>query len=111
MLDVRTSVWWRARAERRGPSFLEAKTYRFRGHHVGDVDRRYYRSREEEEEWARDRDPLRRLADWLLTEELAEEQTITSIQAEVDAEIERAVQFAKDAPFPDPDEVDQHVYA
>src|SRR5205823_5993327 len=56
-----------------GPQFLEAKTYRYRGHHVGDVDRRYYRSREEEEEWARDRDPLRKLADRLIIEEIAEE--------------------------------------
>ena len=95
----------------RGPAFLEAKTYRFGGHHVGDVDRRYYRSREEEEEWARDRDPLRRLADWLIAEELAEESTFNRIHEEVGGEIEAAVQFAMDAPFPDPVEVDQHVYA
>jgi acetoin:2,6-dichlorophenolindophenol oxidoreductase subunit alpha len=94
-----------------GPAFLEAKTYRYRGHHVGDVDRRYYRSREEEEEWARDRDPLRKLADWLIAEELAEETTFNSIHEEVGGEIEAAVQFAMDAPFPDPSEVDQHVYA
>jgi pyruvate dehydrogenase E1 component alpha subunit len=94
-----------------GPRFLEAKTYRYRGHHVGDVDRRYYRSREEEEEWARDRDPLRKLADWLITEELAEEVTVERTQQEVAGEIERAVQFAIDAPLPDPSEVSQHVYA
>jgi TPP-dependent pyruvate/acetoin dehydrogenase alpha subunit len=94
-----------------GPAFLEAKTYRYRGHHVGDVDRRYYRSREEEEEWARDRDPLRKLADWLIAEELAEEMTFSRIHEEVGGEIEAAVQFAMDAPFPNPDEVDQHVYA
>jgi TPP-dependent pyruvate/acetoin dehydrogenase alpha subunit len=94
-----------------GPRFLEAQTYRYRGHHVGDVDRRYYRSREEEEEWARDRDPLRKLADWLMAEELAEEGTFTRIHEEVGGEIEAAVQFAMDAPFPDPGEVDQHVYA
>ena len=78
---------------------------------MGDVDRRYYRSREEEEEWARDRDPLRRLADWLVAEELAEETTFSRIHEEVGGEIETAVQFAIDAPFPDPSEVDQHVYA
>jgi acetoin:2,6-dichlorophenolindophenol oxidoreductase subunit alpha len=94
-----------------GPVFLEARTYRFRGHHVGDVDRRYYRSREEEEEWTRDRDPLKRLAEWLIAEELAEESTFQRIREEVGGEIERAVQFAIDAPFPDPAEVDQHVYA
>src|SRR5437867_2145542 len=94
-----------------GPACLIAHTYRFRGHHVGDIDRRYYRSREEEEEWARNRDPLRRLADWLIAEELAEATTFTRIHEEVGGEIEAAVQFAIDAPFPDPSEVDQHVYA
>jgi hypothetical protein len=68
-----------------GPRFLESRTYRYRGHHVGDVDRRYYRSREEEEEWARDRDPLRRLANWLITEELAEELTFTHLHEEAGA--------------------------
>jgi hypothetical protein len=68
-----------------GPEFLESRTYRYRGHHVGDVDRRYYRSREEEEERARDRDPLRRLANWLITEELAEELTFTHIHEEAGA--------------------------
>src|SRR5881275_1010283 len=41
-----------------GPSFLECKTYRYHGHHVGDVDRAYYRAKDEEEEWKRDRDPI-----------------------------------------------------
>src|SRR5437762_2284450 len=94
-----------------GPHFLEAKTYRYRGHHVGDVDRRYYRSREEEEEWARDRDPLRKLADQLIIEEVAEEATFQRIHEEVGGQIEAAVQFAIDAPFPEPSEVDKHVYA
>ena len=40
-----------------GPTFLNCHTYRFHGHHVGDVDRRYYRSKEEEERWRDTRDP------------------------------------------------------
>src|SRR5215469_11505633 len=51
----------RARAGQ-GPSFLLCHTYRHRGHHVGDVDRSYYRSREEEDSWLRDRDPIALLA-------------------------------------------------
>ena len=114
--DVRTvhEVATRLVAEVRGgggPRFLEAKTYRYRGHHVGDVDRRYYRSRDEEDEWARDRDPLRKLADWLIAEELADEETFELIHKDVGGEIEAAAQFAIDAPFPDPSEVDKHVYA
>src|SRR5215472_8367559 len=45
-----------------GPSFLLCHTYRYMGHHVGDVDRAYYRSKLEEEEWRRDRGPLALLA-------------------------------------------------
>ncbi|MBO0832717.1 MAG: thiamine pyrophosphate-dependent dehydrogenase E1 component subunit alpha, partial [Actinobacteria bacterium] len=48
-----------------GPSFLLCHTYRYYGHHVGDVDRSYYRSKEEEQEWRRNRDPIRILADRL----------------------------------------------
>ena len=40
-------------------------TYRYHGHHVGDVDRAYYRSAEEEQEWRGQRDPIERLAGWL----------------------------------------------
>lgn len=114
--DVR-AVYERARelveAARRGqgPAFLLCNTYRYMGHHVGDVDRRYYRSREEEDEWRRERDPLRLLADWLKVEEMVDEATLERIQEEAGAEIEGAVRFAHEAPYPDPSEVDQHVYA
>ncbi len=94
-----------------GPQFLLSNTYRYRGHHVGDVDRRYYRSREEEDEWQRERDPLRRLADWLIGQEVVEREALDRMHEEVGAEIEGAVQFALDAPFPDPSEVTEHVYA
>src|SRR3989441_1033980 len=45
-----------------GPTFLLLNTYRFHGHHVGDVDRAYYRSKEEEAEWKSQRDPIALLA-------------------------------------------------
>ena len=48
-----------------GPAFLQCNTYRFHGHHVGDIDRAYYRSKKEEEEWKTQRDPVKLLADWL----------------------------------------------
>ena len=98
---------------RRGetPGFLHALTYRYRGHHVGDVDRRYYRSKEEEDEWQLNHDPMRTLANWLLLQEVADEATLERIHETVHGEIDRAVQFAIDAPFPPPEEVSQHVYA
>jgi pyruvate dehydrogenase E1 component alpha subunit len=101
-----------ARARRgEGPAFMLCQTYRYRGHHVGDIDRRYYRSREEEEEWQRERDPLTRLAAWLIQEELIDEAGIQRLHEEVKGEIEAAADFAINAPFPDPSEAFQDVYA
>jgi pyruvate dehydrogenase E1 component alpha subunit len=94
-----------------GPAFLECNTYRFQGHHVGDVDRSYYRSRREEEEWRKNRDPIRLLADWLKKNKLLDDGSLKQMEEEISAEIKAAVAFALAAPYPDPSEVDQHVYA
>jgi pyruvate dehydrogenase E1 component alpha subunit len=100
-----------ARARRgEGPAFLICHTYRYHGHHVGDVDRSYYRSKEEEQQW-RSRDPLRILADWLSAQGAAQSGDLDRIEAAVRTRIEAAVQFALAAPFPDAGEVDQDVYA
>lgn len=95
----------------KGPAFLICNTYRFYGHHVGDIDRKYYRSKEEEEKWKRDRDPLKLLVSWLGRHRIADEKVIARIESDVRRDIEAAVQFALNAPYPDPSEVDQHVYA
>jgi pyruvate dehydrogenase E1 component alpha subunit len=101
-----------ARARRGdGPAFVVCDTYRYRGHHVGDINRAYYRSKQEEEEWATRRDPLKLLADSLLSQRLTDQTILDQIHAGVKAEIEAAVQFALNAPFPDVSQVDQHVYA
>jgi len=94
-----------------GPSFLLCHTYRFRGHHVGDIDRAYYRPKEEEILWETERDPLKLLADWMVAEEMTEEGALEGLREEVLAEMEAAVAFAIDAPYPDESEVDDHVYA
>lgn len=94
-----------------GPAFLICNTYRFYGHHVGDVDRSYYRTKEEELRWRTERDPIRLLAEWLTGEGLADQAVLEGIEREVRQEAEAAVQFALEAPYPDPSEVTQHVYA
>ena len=94
-----------------GPSFLLCPTYRFHGHYVGDIDRSYYRSREEEQEWRAERDPLRLLAGWLIEEGWASRESLDQIQREMEAEIQAGLEFALRAPYPDPGEVEQHVYA
>ena len=100
-----------ARARRGvGPSFLLCNTYRFHGHHVGDIDRAYYRSKKEEEVWKK-RDPIVVLADWLKKNRMAESMTLNAIDSEVSAEIQKAVNFALDAAYPAADEVGHHVYA
>ena len=101
-----------ARARRgEGPAFMLCDTYRFYGHHVGDIQRAYYRSKEEEEHWKTQRDPIKLLADWLVEQGLADDATFEGIEQKVQAEVEAGEQFALNAPFPNPDEVDQDVYA
>ena len=101
-----------ARARRgEGPAFLLAHTYRFRGHHVGDIDRAYYRSKEEEAWWKEGRDPLKVLGEWLTAELNVDSGILARIDAEVRREVAAAVEFALQAPYPDPVEVDYHVYA
>jgi len=94
-----------------GPAFLLANTYRFRGHHVGDISRDYYRSKQEEQRWMSERDPLALHAAWLVAEGLAEKALLDRIEREVAAEMDAAVEFARNAPFPDPQRVDEDVYA
>jgi TPP-dependent pyruvate/acetoin dehydrogenase alpha subunit len=100
----------RARAGE-GPSFLVCETYRYHGHHVGDVDRAYYRSKDEEERWKAERDPLRILGAWMVEQGMADEAELERIAADAEAEVAAATEHALAASFPDPSEVDEHVYA
>ncbi len=95
----------------KGPAFIICDTYRFHGHHVGDINRSYYRAKQEEEEWKSKRDPLKLVAGRLKGQKMADEKALAEIEKEIRLEIETGVQFALDAPYPDPSEVDQHVYA
>lgn len=93
-----------------GPAFLECKTYRYYGHHVGDVNREY-RTREEERDWMTRRDPLQTLAGRLTAQGLAEAGVFERIRSDVQAEIAQGVQYALSAPYPDASQVDEDVYA
>lgn len=94
-----------------GPAFLQCNTYRYYGHHVGDINRAYYRSKEEEQEWRTRHDPLDILAGWLVEHKLTDDRVIDRIRKDVEAEIQAGVQFALETPYPDVSEVDQDVYA
>ncbi|HEX6483600.1 MAG TPA: thiamine pyrophosphate-dependent dehydrogenase E1 component subunit alpha [Ktedonobacteraceae bacterium] len=94
-----------------GPAFLVCNTYRYYGHHVGDVSRSYYRSKEEEQNWMTQRDPLTLLSNWLVEQHVADANIFKQIEQRVRAEVEAGVEFALNAPYPEVSEVDQDVYA
>jgi len=94
-----------------GPAFLLCNTYRYHGHHVGDLSREYYRSKQEEQHWKMERDPLKLLSSTLLKEGAVEKAFLAAIDAEVISEMDAAVRFAIAATYPKTDEVDQDVYA
>ena len=108
----RAATWATERARaREGPSFVECLTYRWRGHHMGDQGDTYgYRSRKEVDEWMA-KGPIRRLRTHLTGGNLADDETLQRIDTEVRGLIDDAVEFARQAPYPDPSEVYEHVYA
>jgi TPP-dependent pyruvate/acetoin dehydrogenase alpha subunit len=100
----------RARAGE-GPGFLLCNTYRYRGHHVGDINREYYRTKTEEQNWTAERDPIKLLGMWLIEQKLADAASLERIDVEVRAQIKAAVDFAIASPYPGLDTVEQDVYA
>lgn len=106
------AAWAVARARAGdGPSFLECKTYRWRGHHMGDQGDTYgYRTQKEIESWI-EKCPIQHLRHYLLDHAVVDAVTLDAIDADVQHTIDEAVEFAKQAPYPDPSEVYTHVYA
>jgi pyruvate dehydrogenase E1 component alpha subunit len=97
----------RARAGE-GPTLIEALTYRFRGHSLADPDE--LRSKSEKEEWLA-RDPIKKLAAYLVEQNLADDQELKAIETQTKASIEEAVQFAETSPEPDPSELRRYIFA
>lgn len=96
----------RARAGE-GPTFVEGKTYRFRGHYEGDP--MIYRSKEETEAW-RQRDPIMLFRRRLLEEKWASTADVQEAEAQVQATLDEAVKFAADSPQPKPESALEGVY-
>jgi pyruvate dehydrogenase E1 component alpha subunit len=94
-----------------GPALLVCNTYRYTGHHVGDINREYYRSKQEEQEWKTKRDPIKNMGDWLVSQKLVNASELQKIETEVGEEMKAAVAFAIAAPYPSVEQVDQDVYA
>jgi len=99
-----------ARARRgEGPTLLECKTYRFMGHYVGDP--LVYRAKADADDWIANRDPLKLFEARVTTDGLITTDNLRSIDEEVTERIASAVKAAQEAPFPDPSELMQDVYA
>lgn len=92
-----------------GPTFIEAKTFRHRGHFEGDpydyVDANVLK------EWKEKRDPIKNFQASLLEAGISTEDEIASIQEQVDVEIERAIKKAEDAPMPSPERIFEGLFA
>jgi pyruvate dehydrogenase E1 component alpha subunit len=88
-----------------------AMTYRYTGHHVGDISREYYRSKQEEHHWKTKRDPIKLFAEKLIGQGIADAKSLVALEDEVRAEMKAAVEFAIASPYPNADKVEQDVYA
>jgi pyruvate dehydrogenase E1 component alpha subunit len=91
-----------------GPTILEMKTYRYRGHSMSDPAK--YRTREEVDNVRQTRDPIDHLKARLLKEKLATEDDLKAIDNEVKAIVAEAAEFARNAPEPDPSELMTDIY-
>ncbi|WP_028482392.1 thiamine pyrophosphate-dependent dehydrogenase E1 component subunit alpha [Pseudovibrio exalbescens] len=94
-----------------GPFFIELNTYRYHGHHVGDINRDYYRSKDEEAEWKKLRDPITNFGKWLEDQKILSADELVALNEEIAADAEAAVTYALSAKYPEAHEVNMHVYA
>jgi pyruvate dehydrogenase E1 component alpha subunit len=90
-----------------GPTLIEIKTYRYKGHSISDPQK--YRTKEEVDEY-KQRDPIEQVLTTILTNKYATQEEIDAINKRVEAEVEESVKFAEESPWPDDDEVYKDIY-
>jgi pyruvate dehydrogenase E1 component alpha subunit len=90
-----------------GPTLLEMKTYRYRGHSVSDPQK--YRTKDEVEEY-KNQDPITKVAATILTNKYATEAELKAIDDKIAAIVEGSVKFAEESPWPDDNELLKDVY-
>ncbi len=93
--------------EKGGPTLLELKTYRYKGHSISDPQK--YRSKDEVDEY-KDKDPIQIVLKTILANGLGTQTDIDAINTRVDAIVTESVKFAEESPFPNDDEVLKDVY-
>lgn len=90
-----------------GPTFLEFKTYRYRGHSMSDPQK--YRTKEEVEEWKL-RDPVELIRHRILTNKIATAEELEAIDNKIKDQVAASVKFAEESPFPQPEEAFEDIY-
>ena len=90
-----------------GPSLIEAVTYRYEGHYVGDPG--HYRPPEELEKWQR-KDPIKKLRKELLAKNWLEPKALEELEQEVAQDVQRAVEFARKSPYPAEEELTNDIF-
>ena len=93
--------------EKGGPTLLEMKTYRYKGHSISDPGK--YRTKEELEEY-RGKDPIQQLLKTIYDKKIASEEQVKNIDSRVEKAVAESVKFAEESPFPDDSEVLKDVY-
>lgn len=91
-----------------GPYFIEAMTYRFRGHSMADPET--YREKSEVEE-RRQNDPIAAFRQRVIDAKIADASAFDALDASVEEQLEAAIAFADNSPFPEPDTIYDHIYA
>ena len=111
MHEATVAAIQRARAGE-GPSLIEARTYRYEDHSEGlnRILREPYRTDEEVEQW-KERDPISLHSTWLREQGVATEEEIDSVWSEVNQAIGDALEFARNSPYPDADDLFTDMYA
>ena len=92
-----------------GPTMIENKTYRVRGHFEGDPQK--YRDQAEVLTWQEKNDPVNRFEQVLIQDQTLTKQRSRVVWDEVKAELDAAIEFAKNSPFPKPEEALEDLYA
>ena len=92
-----------------GPMFVEVKTYRYHGHHVGDAQT--YRTRDEVGWWSDNKDPIRQLGDYMVKSKVTILDQLDALYDQIEQEVLDAIEFGKDAPFPPPEQAFEDIYA
>lgn len=93
--------------EGNGPYLLEMETYRYRGHSMSDPAK--YRTKEEVEEY-KAQDPIQRVLKTILDNQFATEAEMEALNERINADVEAAIEFAENSPFPDDSELYTDVY-